>query len=155
MAVSFFFYGRVVLCVCIYITFSACMYVCVCVKIYHIFIHSFHILAILLIMLLWTWCVLCFWISVVFFFFWYIPRSGIDGSYGSSVFLNLRNFHYQVCVCACVVAQSCTTLWSHGLYSARFLCPWAFPSKNTRAGCHFLFQGIFLTQGLNPDLCVS
>ena len=32
---------------CIYITFSACMYVCVCVKIYHIFfIQSFHILAI-------------------------------------------------------------------------------------------------------------
>ena len=24
-----------------------------------------------------------------------------------------------------------------------------FPSKNTGVGCHFLFQGIFLTQGLN------
>ena len=32
---------------CVCITFSACMYVCVCVKIYHIFfIHSFNILAI-------------------------------------------------------------------------------------------------------------
>ena len=25
-----------------------------------------------------------------------------------------------------------------------------FSSKNTREGCHFLLQGIFLTQGLNP-----
>ena len=25
-----------------------------------------------------------------------------------------------------------------------------FSSKNTWVGCHFLFQGIFLTQGLNP-----
>ena len=25
-----------------------------------------------------------------------------------------------------------------------------FSSKNTRVGCHFLIQGIFLTQGLNP-----
>ena len=24
--------------------------------------------------------------------------------------------------------------------------------QNTGAGCHFLFQGIFLTQGSNPDL---
>ena len=27
--------------------------------------------------------------------------------------------------------------------------PWEFPSKNARMGCHFLFQGIFLTQGKN------
>ena len=27
-----------------------------------------------------------------------------------------------------------------------------FSSKNTRAGCHALLQGIFLTQGLNPNL---
>ena len=25
-----------------------------------------------------------------------------------------------------------------------------FPSKDTGVGCHFLFQGIFLTQKLNP-----
>ena len=25
--------------------------------------------------------------------------------------------------------------------------PWDFPGKNTRVGCHFLLQGIFLTQG--------
>ena len=27
-----------------------------------------------------------------------------------------------------------------------------FPGKNTGAGCHFLFQGIFPTQGLTPGL---
>ena len=32
------------------------------------------------------------------------------------------------------------------------LCPWNFPGKNTGVGCHSLFQGIFLTQGLNPHL---
>ena len=31
----------------------------------------------------------------------------------------------------------------------RFLCPWNFPGKNTRVGCHFLLQGIFPTQGSN------
>ena len=35
---------------------------------------------------------------------------------------------------------------------ARFLCPWDFPDKNTQAGCHFLLQGIFPTQGSNPSL---
>ena len=29
---------------------------------------------------------------------------------------------------------------------------WDSPGKNTRVGCHFLFQGIFPTQRLNPDL---
>ena len=32
------------------------------------------------------------------------------------------------------------------------LCPWEFPGKSTRVGCHFLLQGIVLTQGLNPGL---
>ena len=36
------------------------------------------------------------------------------------------------------------------LQSTRHLCPWHFPDKNTRMDCHFLFQGIFLIQGLNP-----
>ena len=32
------------------------------------------------------------------------------------------------------------------------LCPWDFPGKNTRMGCHFLLQGIFPTQRSNPYL---
>ena len=34
----------------------------------------------------------------------------------------------------------------------RLLCPWDFLGKNTGVGCHFLLQGIFLTQGSNPGL---
>ena len=30
--------------------------------------------------------------------------------------------------------------------------PPLFPGKNTGVGCHFLLQGIFLTQGLNPHV---
>ena len=33
----------------------------------------------------------------------------------------------------------------------RLHCPWDFPGKNTRVGCHFLLQGS-LTQGSNPRL---
>ena len=38
------------------------------------------------------------------------------------------------------------------MHPARLLCPWNFPGKNTGVGCHFLLQGIFLTQGSNPHL---
>ena len=41
-------------------------------------------------------------------------------------------------------AQSCLTLCR--------LYPWDFPGKNTCRGYHFLFQGIFLIQGLYPCL---
>ena len=32
------------------------------------------------------------------------------------------------------------------------LCPWDFQGKYTGVGCHFLFQGIFRTQGSDPHL---
>ena len=38
------------------------------------------------------------------------------------------------------------------LSPARFHCPWDSLGKNTGLGCHFLLQGIFLTQGLDPGL---
>ena len=34
----------------------------------------------------------------------------------------------------------------------KLLRPWDFPGKSTGVGCHFLLQGIFLTQGSNPGL---
>ena len=43
------------------------------------------------------------------------------------------------------------SLQPYGLYT-RLLCPCNSPGKNTRLGCHFLLQGIFLNQGLNPGL---
>ena len=50
------------------------------------------------------------------------------------------------------VAQllSRVSLWPRGLSPTRLrLCPWDFPGKNVGVGCHFLLQGIFLTQELN------
>ena len=40
----------------------------------------------------------------------------------------------------------------HGLWLSRLLQPWNFPGKSTAVGCHFLLQGIFPTQRLNPGL---
>ena len=34
----------------------------------------------------------------------------------------------------------------HGLQPIRLLCPWDFPGTSARVECHFLLQGIFLTQ---------
>ena len=39
-----------------------------------------------------------------------------------------------------------------GLWPARLLCALNSPGKNTGVGSHFLLQGIFPTQGLNPSL---
>ena len=44
------------------------------------------------------------------------------------------------------------SLQPQGLQHTRFLCPWNSPVKNIGVGCHFLLQGIFLTQGSNPGL---
>ena len=58
-----------------------------------------------------------------------------------------------ICVCVCtlsslVVSNSCNPMDC----SPPGSCPWDFPGKNTGVGCHFHFQGIFLTQGSN--LCL-
>ena len=37
----------------------------------------------------------------------------------------------------------------------RLLCPWDFPSENTKVGCHALLQRTFMTQGSNPHLLFS
>ena len=47
-----------------------------------------------------------------------------------------------MCVCVCV----CSVVSSSLQPSARLLCPWGFPGKNTGVGCYFLLQGIFPTQ---------
>ena len=70
-----------------------------------------------------------------------------------------------VCVCVCVCSQgamlkrrrrSCSvvsdSLLPHGLEPTRLLHQWDFPGKSTGVVCHFLLQGIFLTQELNLGL---
>ena len=45
------------------------------------------------------------------------------------------------------------SLFSHvRLCDSRLHCPWNSPGKNTGVGDHALLQGIFPTQGSNPDL---
>ena len=54
------------------------------------------------------------------------------------------------------VSVSCSvtseTLQSHGLGPTRLIRPQNSLGKNTEVVCHFLFQGIFLTQGSNLGL---
>ena len=52
---------------------------------------------------------------------------------------------YRIHVCS-VTSNS---LQPHRQQPARLLCPWNFPGKYTKVGCHFLFQGIFPTQESN------
>ena len=52
----------------------------------------------------------------------------------------------------CMHAQSLSCVWLFCDPMARLLCRWDLPGKNTGVGCHFLLQGIFLTQGSN--LCL-
>ena len=55
-----------------------------------------------------------------------------------------------VCVPVCSVVSD--SLWPLGLYVARQApLSMGFPSKNTGVGCHFVLQGIFLTQGWTPS----
>ena len=62
----------------------------------------------------------------------------------------------EMTVTCCVAVLSCLvmsdSLRPHELQPARLLCPWNSPGKNTGVGCHALLQGIFPTQGSNPDL---
>ena len=57
-----------------------------------------------------------------------------------------------VCVSHSVISDS---LWPHGLWLSRILCPWNSPGKNTGVGCYSLLQGIVQTQGLNPSLLLQ
>ena len=47
---------------------------------------------------------------------------------------------------------SCPTFLIPQTVACQAPLPWNPPGKNTGVDCHFLLQGIFLTQGLNPGL---
>ena len=51
-----------------------------------------------------------------------------------------------------VASVMSSSLWPHGLWPARLLCPWNSPGKYTGVGCCFFLHGIFPTQRLNPHL---
>ena len=52
-----------------------------------------------------------------------------------------------------LVTQLCPTLCDpRDLSPPGSSCQWNFPGKDAGVGCHFLLQGLFLTQGSNPHL---
>ena len=55
-----------------------------------------------------------------------------------------------VCSLMCSFVSDSSRL--HGLQSARLLCSWNFPGKNTGADCHALLKGIIPSRGLNLHL---
>ena len=68
--------------------------------------------------------------------------------------LNLPGTQGQALQCKESVTSSVmsNSLHPYRLQPARLLCPWDSPDKNIAVGCHFLLQGIFLTQRSNPGL---
>ena len=59
----------------------------------------------------------------------------------------------RICMCVCVlVTPLCLTLCDPMDCSPPGSSPWNSPGKNIGVGCHFLLQGIFLTQELNLGL---
>ena len=57
-------------------------------------------------------------------------------------------------LCILIVVVAACVLSCVGFFltpqTTRLLCPWDYPGKNTEVICHFLLQGIFLTQESNP-----
>ena len=69
------------------------------------------------------------------------------------IFTASLNSDMCVCVCVCVYVKSCLTLCIPVDCSPPGSSVLGiFQEKNTGAGCHFLLQGIFLTQGWKLSL---
>ena len=98
------------------------------------------------------------------FFFFFFPHrcqwhTGLvaTGSLSLPAFiLRLGHALYPVCwifvFAICVLSRSLVFNSCNPINCNRFLCPWDSLGKNTRVGCHFLLQGIFLTQKSNLGL---
>ena len=71
-------------------------------------------------------------------------------SYLSIFNKNIVFRHYFYLEHLCMFSHS--VMPDSGLQPIRLLCPSNFPGKNTGAGYHSLFQGIFLIQGANSCL---
>ena len=91
----------------------------------------------------------CFmYTGYLYFSFWTIYVHVFCSFFNYRVYLNifLRAF-YRLYMCV-LVAQLCPILCD----PTRLLYLWDSPGKNAGVGCHFLLQGIFLTQGSNLGL---
>ena len=81
-----------------------------------------------------------------------VAASGSFPGYYRSPFTGWE-FRCQACLLACLLrfshVQCFATLWTVAHQAPMSM---GFPGKNTGVGCHFLLQGIFLTQESNPHL---
>ena len=76
-----------------------------------------------------------------------LGKEYVKGVYCHPAYLLIFRIYVVHCANFSVMSNSSRP---HGLQPTRRLCPWDFPGKNKGMGCHFLLQGIFPTQGLNP-----
>ena len=64
----------------------------------------------------------------------------------------LQGVFIHLCLSLSLVAKSCPTLATPCTVAHKAPLSMNSPGKNTGVGCHFLLQGIFLTQESNPGL---
>ena len=83
-----------------------------------------------------------------FFKISYISEESIKDARSDSISISKNHRKKQNC-------DLMSKIYTTFLLPARLLCPWDSSGKNTGVDCHAPFQGIFLTQGLNPHLLVS
>ena len=71
------------------------------------------------------------------------PEAQCSAKFSSSYLLKKAHGVINFLLRVCVLSYSLTSdsLPPHGLYPARLLCPWDFPGKNARVGCHFTSRG--------------
>ena len=88
-----------------------------------------------------------------------VKHFGIVNKIEVDVFLELSCFSYDqmdvgnLLSGSSAFSKSSLNIWKFtGSRTVEAPLPWGFPGKNTGMGCHFLLQGIFLTQGLNSGL---
>ena len=83
-----------------------------------------------------------------------LPPPAVSNGSISVILLTISLCSLSLFVLPCTLSHSVTSDSSRpqGLQPTRLLCLGDSPGKNTGAGCHFLLQGIFPTQGSN--LCL-
>ena len=81
-------------------------------------------------------------------------QNQIPGTRRKKSFRNEGRCYKDVTQGTCMLSRSVVSnsFQPHGLQPNRLLCPWNSPDRSTEVGYHFLFQGIFPTQRLNPCL---
>ena len=85
------------------------------------------------------------------------PQASNHSLVTKGIWIILRQMGMKVVISVCVCVSHSVISNSLGpcgllLIVYLLLCPRDSPGKNTGVGCHFLLQGIFLTQELNLSL---